>query len=196
MASRLKPQDDDSSNDRTLTVRQASEKDLQPLVGMINSAYREEQTVSWKSEAELLAGVRTDLEALKELIASPKKALLILNLSDRDQKDVMVGCVLLENKDTFSYLGMLTIHPAFQNLGLAKKLLAYSEQFILQHWRLNKILMTVIGQRQELIQYYQRFGYQLTGRQEPFPYGEERFGEPKRQDLYFEVLEKKLPTNH
>ncbi|HYM86565.1 MAG TPA: GNAT family N-acetyltransferase, partial [Pseudoxanthomonas sp.] len=50
--------------------------------------------------------------------------------------------------------------------------------------------MTVIDIRDELIAFYERRGYRRTGITKPFPYGDERFGIPKRDDLRFEVLEK------
>ena len=56
------------------------------------------------------------------------------------------------------------------------------------------VRMTVIAQRRELIAWYDRRGYARTGTREPFPYGDARFGAPKRPDLYFEVLEKRLST--
>lgn len=52
--------------------------------------------------------------------------------------------------------------------------------------------MTVIDIRDELIAFYERRGYVRTGTKKPFPYGDERFGIPKRDDLRFEVLEKPL----
>jgi hypothetical protein len=52
--------------------------------------------------------------------------------------------------------------------------------------------MTVIHLRDTLIAWYERRGYRRTGETEPFPYGDERFGIPRRDDLYFVVLEKAL----
>jgi hypothetical protein len=52
--------------------------------------------------------------------------------------------------------------------------------------------MTVIGQRTDLIEWYARRGYAPTGEQRPFPYGDERFGIPLRDDLVFVVLVKPL----
>jgi hypothetical protein len=52
--------------------------------------------------------------------------------------------------------------------------------------------MTVIVQRVELIAWYERHGYRRTGETKPFPYGDERFGLPRRDDLAFEVLSKTL----
>ena len=48
------------------------------------------------------------------------------------------------------------------------------------------------GRRDELIAFYERRGYARTGIKKPFPYGDERYGIPKRADLRFEILEKPL----
>ena len=50
----------------------------------------------------------------------------------------------------------------------------------------------MIAQRPDLIAWYGRRGYSDTGETAPFPYGDPRFGAPKRDDLYFIVLEKTL----
>ena len=52
--------------------------------------------------------------------------------------------------------------------------------------------MTVIRQRAELIAWYERRGYRLTGETRPFPIDDERFGLPRTRELEFVVLEKTL----
>jgi hypothetical protein len=52
--------------------------------------------------------------------------------------------------------------------------------------------MTVVAIRDTLIAWYQRRGYALTGETRPWPYEDERFGQPGRDDLSFVVLEKAL----
>ena len=52
--------------------------------------------------------------------------------------------------------------------------------------------MTVIHLRSELLAWYERRGYRRTGRTRPFPYGDQRVGVPKRNDLHFLELEKQL----
>ena len=59
-------------------------------------------------------------------------------------------------------------------------------------WGAVEMRMTVIVQREELIAYYERRGYRRTGEVSPFPYGDERFGLPLRDDLAFELLVKEL----
>jgi hypothetical protein len=52
--------------------------------------------------------------------------------------------------------------------------------------------MTVIDARGELIAWYQRRGYRLTGEIRPFPYGDARFGLPLRDDLRFVVMRREI----
>jgi len=52
--------------------------------------------------------------------------------------------------------------------------------------------MTVLTARAELIDWYRRRGYTLTDETRPFPYGVERNGRPRTDDLVFVVLEKDL----
>jgi hypothetical protein len=54
------------------------------------------------------------------------------------------------------------------------------------------IKMTVVNVRESLIAWYQRRGYRVTGETEPFPYGDLRFGVPRRPDLCFVILRKQL----
>jgi len=50
----------------------------------------------------------------------------------------------------------------------------------------------VLNVRESLIAWYIRRGYTLTGETQPFPYGDERFGRPLRDDLHFVVLVKEI----
>ena len=50
--------------------------------------------------------------------------------------------------------------------------------------------LTVVNVRATLIAWYERRGYRLTGESQPFPYEDQRFGAPRRDDLEFVVLEK------
>ena len=50
----------------------------------------------------------------------------------------------------------------------------------------------MIDLRSTLIGWYERRGYRRTGATKPFPYGDERFGLPRRDDLRFAVMEKVL----
>jgi hypothetical protein len=56
----------------------------------------------------------------------------------------------------------------------------------------HRICMAVVNVRTTLIAWYERRGYALSGETRPFPYGDERFGRPLRDDLHFVVIQKDL----
>jgi ribosomal protein S18 acetylase RimI-like enzyme len=87
---------------------------------------------------------------------------------------------------------MLTVRPTAQGSGLGQRLLQAAERWAIEQWSSRAVHMTVIQQRSELIAWYERHGYSRTGERKPFPYGDERFGVPRRGDLEFEVLCKPL----
>jgi GNAT superfamily N-acetyltransferase len=169
-------------------TRPATTADVPALVGLVNSAYRGESSkAGWTTEAELLDGQRVDGEGLTDAIARPGSIIL---LHERDH--LPVACVHLERTGEDCYLGMLTIRPTEQGAGLGRQMLEAAERWALEHWSSRTMHMTVIVQRTELIAWYERRGYGRTGERRPFPYGDERFGLPRRNDLAFEVLRKRL----
>ena len=105
---------------------------------------------------------------------------------------LLVGSVLLELSAGRAYIGMVSVRPLLQARGVGRALLAECERIAALEQPGAKLRMTVIGQRSELIAWYQRRGYQPTGERVAFPYGQPRCGLPRRADLYFEVLEKDL----
>jgi len=171
-----------------INFRTAGADDVPALHALVESAYRGDSAKSgWTHEADLLAGQRTDPAMLAELIGDATQTIL---LAEQDGR--LRGCMQLTAKgDGLFYLGLLSVAPDVQAAGLGKRLLAAAED---QARRLGgrAIEMTVIRQRPELIAYYERRGYALTGERRPFPYGDERVGLPARNDLEFVVLAKRV----
>jgi ribosomal protein S18 acetylase RimI-like enzyme len=167
----------------------ATTDDLPALHALIERAYRGDSAKQgWTHEADLLGGQRTDLEALADMVADGAQHLLLW----RDANG-FAACVALTDKGAgLCYLGMLTVDPARQAGGLGKQLLAAAEHWARDRLTATRIEMTVIAQRPELIAWYKRRGYRLTGERRPFPHGDQRFGLPNREDLEFVVLEKAL----
>ena len=87
---------------------------------------------------------------------------------------------------------MFAVRPGLQGGGIGGEMLAHAEAYARMAFAATSIEMTVIGQREELIAWYERRGYERTGETRPFPYGDERFGVPRRDDLHFVVLAKSL----
>lgn len=172
----------------SLDWRVATLDDVEALERLVNSAYRGDSSrQGWTTEAELLGGQRTDAESLRALVQSGEDVLLVV-----EEKGELVACVNLRRHAGHGYLGMLTVRPTRQTGGLGRRLLAIAEAYVAREWGLRRMEMTVIVQRPELIAWYERRGYRRTERRERFPYGDPRFGLPKRDDLEFVVLEKAL----
>lgn len=169
-------------------IRAATPQDIPAVAGLINSAYRGEGSkIGWTTEADMLDGQRTDPETLAEIISDRKNVILLVFHSDG-----LVACVHLRRRKESAYLGLLTVSPVRQSAGIGKRLLHESEQWIKNVWHMKTVEIRVIGKRSELIAWYERRGYRLSGQKEPFPYGDERFGIPKVDDLEFVVMAKSL----
>jgi ribosomal protein S18 acetylase RimI-like enzyme len=98
--------------------------------------------------------------------------------------------VQLDRHSDRLYLGMLTVEPGLQGVGLGKQLLKAAEDAA-RIQSCQSIFMTVISQRHELLEWYKRHGYQDTGKRKPFVAADVRFGIPKKE-LEFVILEKSL----
>jgi N-acetylglutamate synthase-like GNAT family acetyltransferase len=168
---------------------QADKSHVESLVNLVNSAYRGEGAkIGWTTESDLLDGQRCDSDGILEMITKDDSVILV---AEDDDTGNLLGCVHLEKQNEKCYLGMLTVVPSLQDKGIGKMLLAESEA-LAQFWDCTKIFMTVISVRSELIAWYEKNGFKKTGDKKPFPYGDERFGIPKVENLEFIVLEKKL----
>ncbi|MGR6974333.1 GNAT family N-acetyltransferase [Streptomyces cynarae] len=171
-----------------LTFRDATEADVDALVALVESAYRGESSrMGWTTEADILEGRRTDPEGVLEVIKSPDSRLLTV---ERDGS--IIACCQLEHRGDHAYFGMFAVSPTLQGGGLGKVVIAEAERTARETWGAKEMQMTVISVRDDLIAWYERRGYRRTGRMSPFPYGDERFGIPQRDDLQFELLVKPL----
>ncbi len=170
------------------TFRDATHADIPALIELVTSAYRGEGSKQgWTTEADMLDGQRIDAEALRQDIDRPLSRVL---LAERDGN--LLACAHLAERDGAGYFGMFAVRPQLQGAGVGKQMIAEAERIAREEWKLPAMRMTVIDIRDELIAFYERRGYRRTGLKKPFPYGDERFGIPKRDDLRFEILEKAL----
>lgn len=166
----------------------ATAADAPSLNKLVNAAYRGDTSrQGWTTEADLLDGTRIDEDALRELLQQPNTAVL-----KYEETNDLLGCVELRRENDKLYLGMLSVQPNTQGKGIGKKLLAAAEEFAKEK-KCPKIFMTVISVRKELIDWYIRHGYVLTGERKPFNMPDTRWGIPK-QNLEFVVLEKVIPA--
>lgn len=168
--------------------RYAEANDVERVVALVESAYRGPSGErGWTTESSLLDGQRTDALAIADLLHRPECHVLLAELGGR-----LVASCHIERQGDAAYFGMFAVDPLLQAGGLGKLVLARAEHLARAEWGCTSMRMTVIEQRAELIAWYERRGYRCTGEYEPFPYGDERFGVPRRDDLRFAVLLKQL----
>ena len=172
-----------------IELRAATDADIDEIVALANWADRGTgEQASWTVES-YLDGKRTTAEAIRADMAAKSAAHLLVW---RDDAGELQGHVWLEPLDRGSwYLGLLSVRPDRQDRRLGRILLAAAEAFA-EVRGARRIQMTVINVRDTLIAWYERRGYRLTGEVRPFPYGDDRFGKPMRDDLSFVVLERQL----
>lgn len=138
-------------DDTGLRFREAVAADRPRLIALINAAFAIET---------FLEGTRTDEDRLSAMMATGT-IVVAENFSG-----TLLGSVYTERRGQRGYLGMLAVDPAYQGLGLARRLIAEAEErFHLQGCEAVDII--VLSLRPELPPIYRRFGYIETGI-EPF----------------------------
>ncbi|MCW2273036.1 GNAT family N-acetyltransferase [Rhodoblastus acidophilus] len=149
-----------------LILRPAQAADVPAVTALINSAYRGGSANGWTTEAHLLEGRRIDEPGLSKLMAEPD-TIFLLCFDDK----TLIGSVQLQKAgENLGYLGMFVVRPGLQGRGLGRWFMEQAEATARRLWGVTRMTMTVIGLRTELIAYYERCGYALTGERLPFPF--------------------------
>ncbi len=160
----------------------AQMSDIPDMVALIDSVYRGENSrKGWTTEADFLDGQRTDKELIQREMSKPDSLFLLIREQGR-----LLASVHLEKRETYAYLGMLSVDVNVQNKQLGRRILEYAEGFIQSEWNLFELRITVLHLRPELIAWYERRGFKLTGAAYEFP-RDVRMGQPKVPHL--ELLE-------
>lgn len=168
-------------------IRLAEPADIPAIHALVERAFRGDSArAGWTHEADLLDGQRTDRAAIGDILNDSAQAILLMI----DQGE-LEACVQVAVRDGNAYLGMLSVAPDRQGRGIGGRLLDAAEDRA-RRYGATVMEMTVIEQRQELVDYYIRRGYEPTGETRPFPSDNPRFGVPKVGNLRFVVLQKRL----
>lgn len=172
----------------SLIFRVATVDDVPELVRVVESAYRGPASrAGWTTEADLLDGQRIDPAMATAAVTAPDSVVLVAF-----DGGAMAACCQVERRDGYAYFGMFAVDPQRQRGGVGRAVLAEAERYAAAELGMGELRMTVITQRADLIAWYERRGYARTGEVSPFHYGDQRFGIPRRDDLRFETLTKKL----
>lgn len=166
---------------------------LQPLV---QSAYRGDSSRrGWTSEADLLDGERISAGGILAKMTAPGSAVLMAFLpptETNEEGDLLACCEIVKLPPKRAYFGMFAVDPDRQAGGYGRQVLAAAEEYARREWGAEVMEMSVIWTRKELIAWYERRGYRVTGERREFPYEDLEPGVGKVGDLHFEVLEKGL----
>ena len=174
-----------------LQFRLAQPADAPAVTALINSGYRGDVSrAGWTTEAGLLTGTRIEVDDLRALIEQPEHVVLLAQSQGQ-----LVASVYLSKTGDAAYLGMFVVAPHLQGAGLGKQLMQAAERYVTQAWGAQRLWLTVITLRHELIAFYERRGFVRTGRIQPFP---EEVGPEFRlvADLKMEEMEKPLTALH
>lgn len=155
------------------------------IAQLVNGAYRGDTSrLGWTTEADILDGLRTSAEEVKQLITT-ENTLILLCFDGAE----LIGSVCLERDLHTAHIGMFVVKPTLQNSGIGKALLAAAEQMAQEKWAVTTFQMHVISIRHALIAFYERRGYQRTGELSDFPINPAVW-KPKLANLQLITLEK------
>ena len=134
-------------------IRAASLEDAAAITAVINAAFH-------RAEAFFIEGDRIDHGKVCDLMRAGKFLVA-------EDDGALIGCVYLELRGERSYIGLLSVDPRHQNIGLGSRLMDAAEKYCSAAGCRFVDLQTV-NLRKELAPFYFRRGYKETGTA-PFP---------------------------
>jgi predicted N-acetyltransferase YhbS len=153
-----------------ISFRTAEPEDVEAVVRLVNTAFL--------VELFFIERDRTNPEAVRALMKKGKFFLA-------EDGPVLIGCIYVELRRERGYLGMLSIDPARQRMGLGRQLLWAAESFFRNAGCQFSDLL-IVSVRPELLAMYHRFGYVETG---TAPYKEKV---PTKMPVHFISMSKRL----
>ena len=144
-----------------MQFREATINDIDKIVALVNVAYRGEK--GWTTENALVDGDRTTSAEVLGYITNPKSHLFILANASIE------AVICVEEQNGSAYIGFFAVNPRLQGEGVGKKLLQKAEEFATKQLNIKHLLMSVLADRVELIEFYERRGYIRTKKIEDYP---------------------------
>lgn len=174
-----------------LNFYKAELSDTAALSQLINGAYRGESSrKGWTTEADILDGIRATTKDVAEIVNANDQFML---MGELDQK--IVACMQCQKQaydgQTVAQFGMIAVEPTKQNCGHGKDLIHAAEAITKREWGVAGFAMLVISRRTDVIDFYQRLGYEPTHTYVDFPVNPEKW-QPKVSGLALQYLVKKL----
>mgnify|MGYP000299986808 CR=1 FL=1 len=128
----------------------------------MNLAYR--GTEGWTTESALVKGNRCSENDISSDMNKSNNDLLVYKTDGNIQ-----ACISVQKSDNSAYIGAFAVHPKSQSSGLGKAVLDLAEQYAVTSFQPEQFIMVVLSSRTELIEYYERRGYQRNGNIKEYP---------------------------
>jgi GNAT superfamily N-acetyltransferase len=196
-----------------IKIRKAKIEECIVLHKIINAAYRTGS--GWTTEAKLVKGERITVTELQRLIEEDVDPILVAELSDVNVSHnhnssmadgqnsvvadpIIVGCISAEASsahpqlslpDNSALIGLFAVDPSMQSRGIGRRLFDGILEWIRLNWPDCKTaILWVLEKRSDILDWYQRLGFQSTGKTRPFVMPDNLLV----PDANFNILEKKL----
>lgn len=172
-----------------LNFHKAELIDASAISELVNLAYRGDSSrAGWTTEADLLDGLRTNIQEIASIIKRDDAFILIGVLNDQIIATICCERQIAHGRYT-AHLGMIAVKPTLQNQGHGAVIIQAAEAIAMREWRVVGFYMAVISIRRELIAFYERLGYTRTGEFKDFPVNSALW-QPKVIGLNLEYLAK------
>ncbi len=163
--------------------------DAAAVAALINHCFRGEASrKGWTTEADILDGKRTTTSEVASIIRRGDAFVLMGVLNDEIVAAACCEQQRIAGKQT-AHFGKISVKPTLQNKGYGKDLIHAAEAMTKREWRVLGFHMSVISLRTELIEFYERLGYERTGEFGEFPINPELW-QPKVDGLNLQYLVK------
>ena len=128
-----------------ISVRRARPDDAPALAELVNRAYEVEEF--------FVDGLRTNASEIEALIR--KGTFLVL-----ERGTVLGAAVYVDARD--GYIGMLSVEPSLQGMGLGTRLVGIAEAMC-EAMGASSVRLRIVNLREELARWYRSLGYQEVG---------------------------------
>jgi GNAT superfamily N-acetyltransferase len=159
---------------RIATIDQAAE-----VTALVNSAFRSEPTgqtwlyVSQEKRIDILP-----LEATQDIIKSSDSLFLVGTLEDG--RDLVASCFVRKPaappaphmSEGAAWFGLLAVSLEHHGRGYGKAVLHEAERFVNSNWGVTRLELEYVNTRVQLGEWYERCGYNATGKRREFLYGD------------------------
>jgi ribosomal protein S18 acetylase RimI-like enzyme len=110
------------------SFRTANKTDAEAIAQLVNRSYRPELgSHGWPHESDLVSGDRTNAHQVADVI-SKEGSVILLGLRDSE----VVTCIHIEKDGGNCHIGMLTVSPNLQGMGIGEEMLRQAESYAIR----------------------------------------------------------------